>query len=102
MELPGPYAVGRYARKLEEEKSLKVPVRFRTDEWLFRVNDRLLGPNRPETRAAVEPVLKAALDRLLTGTAYTIEAAGEPRELFTLSVRSPGAPGVEALLKRIT
>jgi hypothetical protein len=90
------------ARKLEEEKSLTPPLRFRTDEWVFRLNDRLLGPNRPETRAAVEPVLRQVLERLLAGTAFTIEPHGEPRELFTLVVRSPGAPGVEALLKRIS
>ena len=63
------------ARKLEEEKSLKTPVRFRTDEWLFRINDRLKGPNTPETRGAVEPVLRSVLDRLL---AVLSEICGQP------------------------
>jgi hypothetical protein len=89
-------------KKLEDERSLPKPLRFRGDELRFRLNDRLLGPNTPETMAAVEPVLRTVLTELYTGTAFTLEQVGTPRELFTVEVKAPGAPGVAALLPRIS
>src|SRR5205814_1119849 len=46
---------------LEEEPALHGRVRFRTDELLFRVYDRLLAPNTDETFAEVKPELEAFL-----------------------------------------
>jgi len=88
-------------RKLEEEKSLPVPLRFRTDELLFRVNDRLLAPNTKENVAAVEPVLREALAKVYAGADITLESEGSPRELLTLRVKAPGAPRVDGLLARL-
>ena len=89
------------AKKLEEETSLPKRLRFRVDELLFRVNDRLLGPNTDETMAAVEPVLRDVLGKVYAGTAFTLARVGTPRELFTVRVTAPGAAGVSSLLQRL-
>ena len=90
------------AKKLEDEKSLATPLRFRGDELLFRLNDRLLAPNTPETFASVEPVLRAVLGEVYAGAPFTLERVGTPKELFSVSVKAPGAPGVSALLPRLS
>ncbi|HEX7671454.1 MAG TPA: hypothetical protein VF395_17800 [Polyangiaceae bacterium] len=89
------------AVKLEEEKSLPKPIRFSGEELLFRLNDRLLGPNTAETFASIEPVLKDVLGQVYAGTAFTMERVGTSRELFTVVVKAPGAPGVAALRQRM-
>jgi hypothetical protein len=90
------------AKKLEEDKTLPAPVRFRGDELLFRLNDRLLAPNDAETLSSVEPVLKGVLSEVF-GAAPTIRQQGTTRELFTVSVAAPNgkAPTVSELLSRI-
>jgi len=89
------------AKRLEQEPSLPAKIRFRGDELVLRLNDRLRAPNTPRTLAAVEPVLRAALAVLYAGIAFRIEPVGEPRDLFGVRVTAPGAPGVSDLLARI-
>ena len=48
------------AIKLEAEPSLEGKLKFKTDEILIRLNDRLLAPNNPQTLAAVKPAVAAA------------------------------------------
>jgi hypothetical protein len=88
-------------KKLEEETSLKERIVFRTDEALFRVNDRLRAPNTKETAEAVLPILKSALSKVYGKEPVALEAIGNGRELFTVRIKAPGAPGVAELLKRI-
>jgi len=90
------------AKKIEDDPSLPARVRFRTDEILFRLNDRLLAPNDAETFADVEPVLKAALAGLY-GDAPSVERKGTARELFGVTVKAPNGkgPSVAELLSRI-
>jgi hypothetical protein len=89
------------AKRLEGEKALPKPLRFRSDELVIRVNDRLRAPNTPQTLGAVEPVFTAALRKLYASTLFTIEAVGAPRDLFGVRVKAPGAPPVAELLSRI-
>lgn len=89
------------AKKLEGE-SLPVPIRFRGDELLVRLNDRLRAPNTNETLASVQPVLKDVLGTLYAGRPFTVEHLGDPRALFGVRVKSAGAPGVSDLLARIS
>jgi hypothetical protein len=91
----------RAAKRLEGETSLPAPIRFRADEILFRVNDRLLGPNTKETIASVLPVVKSVASAIYGGSAFTIEPEGTPRELLTLRIRAPGVSGLDTLLKRV-
>jgi hypothetical protein len=89
------------ARRLEGE-SVTPAIRFRGDELVLRVNDRLAAPNTKETFTTLEPALKKALKKLYADTAFTVEQLGSPKELFSVRVLAKGAPGVAALLSRIS
>jgi hypothetical protein len=91
----------RAAKKLEGETSLPEPIRFRADEILFRVNDRLLAPNNEETKRSVLPIVEKVARTLYGDSTFTIQAEGTPRELFTLRVRASGVKGIDTLLKRV-
>lgn len=77
----------RAARLLEADRSLEGRARFRLDEVLFRIQDRLLSPPTPETRAEVEPELHAFLVEVSGGAKVELEPAGGPREPFALRAR---------------
>jgi hypothetical protein len=76
------------AKKLEEDKSLPEGLRFKTDELLFRLNDRLLAPNDSATFVTVEPVLKELLSKLFPDATLSLERKGTPKEIFTVSVKA--------------
>lgn len=88
-------------KKLEEEKSFRTPLRFRGDEILFRLNDRLRAPNTDETFAKVEPVLRSVFGKLY-GSGASFDRVGTSRELFTVRVKGNETAGVSELLKRIS
>jgi hypothetical protein len=87
--------------RLEQEPVLEGRVRFRTDELLFRVNDRLLAPNTPETFRQVEPELRAFLSDLYPGDGISLEPRHSPQTLFEVRIktsnRSPAADLLEQL-----
>ena len=89
------------AKKLEGESSLQDPIRFRGNELLIRINDRLLAPNTKETVREVEPVLREVLSKVYPDSSYTLEPVGTPRDLFGMRVLAPKAPSVTDLLARI-
>ena len=87
---------------LEKEESLGGKLRFDGQELLIRLNDRLLAPNTPATWKAVEPDVRAVLDRAFGGSAgYSVEPAPAGPEVFTLQVRAAAATSAEALLGRL-
>jgi hypothetical protein len=92
----------RAARLLEAEPALSGTLRFSPNELLFRINDRLLAPNTDETFAAVRPELEALADRLFGGP-FQLQRTGDPKELFTVTLRStsPSAMDVSSLLARL-
>jgi hypothetical protein len=92
------------AKKLEEDKTLPQGLRFKTDELLFRLNDRLLAPNDAATFVTVEPVLKGALSDVFPGATLSLERKGTLKELFTVSVKATNGKKatVSELLSRIS
>jgi hypothetical protein len=86
------------AALLEKESALG--LRFRTDELLFRINDRLLAPATEATFAEVRPALDAACTRLF-GADYKLALTGTPRELFTVRITSGGKADLATLLSRL-
>ena len=88
-------------RRLEEDPSFEGRVRFRGDEILLQMNDRLLAPNTQETLAAIGPDLKALLDALYAGADVTLHRKPDPRERFALDIRAEGTWDISALLKNI-
>ena len=85
------------AALLEREPAFGGKLRFATGELLFRINDRLLAPNTPETFARIKPELEA-LAGALYGTGFTLAPAGGPRDLFRVRITSASPPALAAML----
>jgi hypothetical protein len=73
-------------QRLENEPRLEGKLRFDGREIELFINDRLLAPNREETRRAIQPELDAFFQKLLPGDAYSSFYENEPRRLFAMSV----------------
>jgi hypothetical protein len=86
------------AQILENENGLK----FNFSEVQVIVNDRLLVPNTAETFAAIEPHLSALFDRLYNGAEYALTHHPDPRERFTVNVKTESGFNVEMLLKNLS
>jgi hypothetical protein len=89
------------AALLEREPALAGKLAFRTDEWVFRVNDRLAAPNTADAIAALKPELEAFAAQLFPGASVTVAPAGEPRQLATLRITTTPAPTLAGLLERL-
>ena len=86
-------------RSLEESPSLE-GVRFRTDELRMVANDRLLAPNTDGTFQEVEPALSNVTGRLFQ-TDCTLTRLEDPRERFTVTVKTAPSESLETLLERL-
>jgi hypothetical protein len=74
-------------------------LKFRTDEMLFRIADRLLAPNTAETFEAVKPELEGFLLRLLGPSAsFRLEPNNSPRGLLEVIIKSTTSATVSDLL----
>ena len=79
-------------RLLEQEASLG--FEFRTDEVLFRVQDRLAAPNEDATYLAYKPALEQAASAFFGGNS-ALERIGGERDPFSVRIRT-GANGTVA------
>ena len=91
----------RACERLENDSNFEGRLRFRTDEIVFKVNDRLLAPNEPETYREVEPELRAFLSELYPGDELTLEPRHSPLTLFEVRVKVGSSPAVGDLLERL-
>jgi hypothetical protein len=66
------------------------------------INDRLLAPNKPETREAIQPELAALLLKMFAGGEYSLSYEATPRDLFSVSVKSSGTFSAEELLQNLS
>ncbi len=82
---------------LEGEDAFSQPLRFRTDRWLVRINDRLHAPNEPSTWERVQAASRAALSSVL-GEQITLQPVAPGRELFGFHVKHPTQRRVSDLL----
>jgi hypothetical protein len=88
-------------RRFESDPRLNRKFLFNGREIEFLINDRLLAPNNPDTRDAIQPELAALLSKLFAGGEYTLSHQDGPRDLFSVSVKSSGTHSVEELLKNL-
>ena len=88
------------AMLLENEPSLKGRLSFKTNEWLFRLSDRLLSPNTSETFERVKPELEG-LTRVLYGEPAALEHKPSPLTLFEVHVKASQSPPIKTLLERL-
>ena len=108
LPLPGPFqdrlrAVIRETLKaasaLEHEPILAGKLKFKTDEILIRLNDRLLAPPSEETVATAESDIEQAAQWLF-GTGAKIESHFTPITLVEFRLRSSQSLPLQALLGR--
>ena len=85
------------AQILEKEHGLK----FNAAELQVVINDRLLAPNTAETFAVLETDLKAFFSKLYHGASYSLAHHTDPRERFTVNVKTASAFDVEGLLNNL-
>ena len=86
------------AQILERENDLK----FIGSELQVIVNDRLLVPNTAETFEALEPDLHAFFTRLYNGAEHTLAHLNDPRERFTVNVKTESRFDVDTLLHNLS
>jgi hypothetical protein len=80
--------------------SLGAKVRFRTNELLFRINDRLAAPNSDATFAEVKPELEALCTKLYAGP-VDLTRAGDAKGLFAVKIVSAAKADLATMLARI-
>jgi hypothetical protein len=90
-------AVFRYAlaaaARLEEGQGLK----FRTDEMLFRIADRLKAPNNSQTFEAVKPALEAFLSGVPGIDSFQLDYTSSPDTLFEVLISASGDGSVSEM-----
>lgn len=86
--------------RLEEEPALAGRVRFQTDEMVFRINDRLLAPNTPETFRDIQPNLRSFVSELYPGEQVALEPRHSPLTLFEVRIKAGRSVPAADLLAR--
>ena len=90
-----------YCRRIEGEPSLQGKFKFRGDETLILINDRLLAPNTEETFRALRPDLEDLARTLYGGADFTLRRNTDPKQRFTVQIKASSAFETEALLKNL-
>jgi hypothetical protein len=88
------------AALLEQEATVAGKLAFDTSELLLRINDRLAAPNTDATFAAVRPELEKVCTQLFGAGTFTLSRTGEPRQLFSVTIKAKNAPSLATLLER--
>ena len=89
-------------RRFESDPRLKSKLAFNGREIEISINDRLLAPNKPETREAIQPELATLLSKLFAGGEYSLSYQECPRNLFSVSVKSSDTFSTEELLHNLS
>jgi hypothetical protein len=89
-------------RRFESDPRLNSAFLFNGQEIEISINDRLLAPNNPETREAVQSDLSPLLQKLFAGEEYSLSYENSPRNLFSVLVKSSGPFTVDELLQNLS
>jgi hypothetical protein len=88
------------AAKLETEPALKGKLKFKTDELVIRLNDRLLAPPNGETVAAAKGDIEA-VGKLVLGSGATVESRVTPLTMVEFRIRSKESVPISGLLAKV-
>ena len=91
----------RACQLLEAEASLQGRIRFRSDELLLRINDRLLGPNTVETFETLVEHLQPFLMALYADSAVKMEWQSVPKSRLAMTIKTAYGPTIDTLLARL-
>jgi hypothetical protein len=94
----------RTAVRLEDERAFDGRLKFRADQAVFRINDRLLAPNTRETFEQVAPDLRQFVLDVYGPSAgdVALDHKPSPLTLFEVGIKASRPVDVRALLERIT
>ncbi len=90
-----------YCRRLEEEPALDGRMRFRGDEALIIVNDRLSAPNTEETFSILRSEFEALAKQLYGNASFTLQREGEPRRRFAVRIKAATPCSIKTLLESL-
>ena len=88
--------------RLASDPKLAHQYIFNGTELQLFVNDRLLAPNRKETFEALKPELEAFFRKLYGKNGFSLSCGGDPRNLFSVIVKTSRSFGAEELLKNLS
>jgi hypothetical protein len=89
-------------QRLESEPSLNGQLRFNRRELELFINDRLLAPNLQTTHGAADPDLRTFFQDLFAGSGFSLSNNnGDPRRLFSVSVRTSRPLNISDLLNNL-
>ncbi|MGA2441354.1 MAG: hypothetical protein ABSH08_10365 [Tepidisphaeraceae bacterium] len=87
------------AARLEQEPEIAGKLKFKTDEILIRLNDRLRAPPNDQTVAAAKGDVQAVAKRLY-GDAAVVESQFTPQTVVEFRIKSKESPPLATLLGR--
>jgi sarcosine oxidase gamma subunit len=86
---------------LEADPQLRGRLKFRTNEFVMFINDRLLAPNTPQTFDAVKFDIENVARTVYAGANVELEHYASGETLFEVHVRASEAPDIATLLSRV-
>ena len=89
------------AKRLETEEKLAGRIKFKTDEVLFSIADRLNAPSTPETFKALQPELQQFFAEAFGGE-VALRQVGTDETPFKVEIVSKQAPTLDGLLSRVS
>jgi hypothetical protein len=90
-----------YCRRIEEEPLLRGNIRFRGEEAIVTVNDRLSAPNNDETFTALRPEIEKIARRLFASADFVVEKEPDPRRRFAVRIRAAASVDTQTLTENL-
>lgn len=87
---------------LQTEESLAGQLNFNGQDIEISINDRLLAPNREETREALKQDFQSFANKLFGASRYSLDYDKDPRKLFKVLLKALQPVPVEQLLANIS
>jgi hypothetical protein len=76
-------------------------LRFRGEEAVLIINDRLIAPNTDETFSALRADIEALARRLFGQSEFTLERESDPRRRFGVRIRAATPLTTKTLLENL-
>jgi hypothetical protein len=89
------------AQRLQEDTRLDGRLYFNGQDIEIFVNDRLVAPNTPATRDALNAEFQAFSERLFGGSEYSLSFGSDPKRLLAASLKASRAFTVGELLENL-
>jgi hypothetical protein len=91
----------RACQRLVAEPRLQGKCHFNGHEMELFINDRLVAPNRAETRDATKQDFQIFFEKLFRGSEFTLAYESDPRRLFGVSAKAAKSFSVSDLLANL-